>query len=367
MVNYDSRHPEKLYSDVVEYFNGKINSIFTNYTCLFFKDDQNKIKQYLENRDNYCLSYIRANILMNIEFEGKNKWLVTIGYCETLHRLYPLTLLYDKKNHLYKSPECLDEDILKKVLDFLLWNDNTRKVCNFCGDDAVYNCEKCDNVDLCEKCQQLCYTKKLTVENLIVKKLTDDQKEGLCDICGKKEPDYLNDKKYFYLCTDCYANNTHKNHELQKIEKKSNLFNDEEVIMILKKTYYYYFATKILKKCNKSEKWKPLEKNNMCQIFNCEHPTIVSLVKSQNIKDDTLKELKKIELEFSELFDKMVRKFFVYNIDDYDYIFRASHNIILFCSDEVCENFYNNGTKMIDDKKNNPELDNDSNDDFILL
>jgi hypothetical protein len=378
MVNYNWKHPEKLYFDVIEYFDGKINSFLTTYICASCKDDQNKIKQYLEEKNEFSFSNIHINILMNIEFQGENKWLLTSGYCESLEIFFPLALFikeqildndndneyeeYDNQKDILESFDCINENVLEKIRDFLFWNKNSRKICNSCEKDAVYNCKECDNVDFCEECQQTS-----RYEKLHMKKLLDSEKKGICDVCGKKQPDYSN-KNYYYLCADCFIDNPHRNHQLTKLEKKSNLFNDDEMIKILKKTLYYYFAVQILQRCNsnKSQKWKILEKDNICQIFNCEHPVIVAYIELQKIKEDILEELKKIELEFSELFDKMIRKFFVYDIRQFDFIFRGANNIVVFGSDKNCVDFYNNSIIMIKNKITLKEINKELKFDDII-
>jgi hypothetical protein len=371
MVYYDWKHPEKFFFDVIEHFDGKINLTLETYTCEYFKDNQNKIKKYLEDKNEFPFSNICINILMNIEFKEENKeenkWLLPSGYCEFLPMFFPMALFYKTNNNdenendygdeLF-SFDGVNEDILEKCREYLFFNKNIRKICNSCSKDAVYNCKECDNVDFCEECHQ---TSKY--EKLHMKKLNDNDndKKGLCDICGKKEPIYSNND-YYCLCKDCFVDNPHRNHQLTKIEKKSNLFNDNQIIAILKKSLYYHFAVQILDRCYRSHKWIKFEKNDICQIFNCENPIIIAYIELQKIKEKTLQELKEIELEFSELFDKMIRKYFVYEFRIFDFFFRSANNIIVFGSDENCVKFCHDGIKMVKSIKNKKVCKKENND-----
>jgi hypothetical protein len=376
MVNYDWRHPEKFYYDIIEYFDGKINSTLETYVCEYFKDNQNKIKKYIEDKDEFAFSNIYINSLINITYQGENKWLLTFGYCEYLPIFFPFALFYkinnnndnddDNYNNNFvdklESFDGVNEDILERCREYLFVNKNIRKICNSCNKDAVYNCKECDNVDFCEECYQ---TSKY--EKLHMKKLNDNEKKGLCDVCGKKEPVYSNND-YYCLCADCFVDNPHRNHQLTKIEKRSNLFDDNQITTILKKSLYYHFAVQILERCNSSQKWINLEKDNICRIFNCENPIIMAYIELQKIKEKTLQELKEIELEFSELFDKMIRKYFVYDFRNFDFFFRNANNAITFSSDENCVKFCHDGMKMVKSiktknvcKKENNDLKLDDN------
>jgi hypothetical protein len=362
MVNYDWKHPEKFYFDVMEYFNCRINTTLTNYSCGFFNDNQNEIQNYLEKKTEDSFSDIKINILMNIDYNNENKWLLTYGYCEWLPMLFPLFLFnenndnenendnnnnndYYHENYYYNKFPSAKEDILEKCKDYLFFNKNMRKICNSCNNNAVYNCEECDNLDFCEECEKTC-----KYEKLHMKKLNCSEKKNLCDVCGKKQSDYSNND-YYYLCSDCFIDNPHKNHKLTKIKNKSNLYDDKEMISILKKNFYYHFAIQILKRCHFINLWKNFEKNNVCQIFNCEYPIIVAYIELLKIKGKTLKELKNIEIEFSELFDKMIRKYFTSEFNQFDFFFRSSNNIVTFYSDENCNKFCHDGIKLIKNKK----------------
>lgn len=371
MVNYDWKHPEKFYCDVIEYFDGKVNSTLDIYTCVPLKDNQNKIKKYLEDKDESIYSGICINTLMNITYQGENKWLLSSGYCEYLPMFFPFALFYKNNNkfedeNYLESFDGVNEDILEECREYLFFNKNIRKVCNSCNKDAIYNCKECDNVDFCEECYQ---TSKY--EKLHMKKLYANEKAGLCDVCGKEESLYSNND-YYCLCEDCFVDNPHRNHQLTKLEKRSNLFNDDQIIAALKKSLYYHFAIQILERCNISQKWINLEKDNICRIFNCENPIIMAYIELQGIKEKTLQELKEIELEFSELFDKMIRKYFIYDFRSFDFFFKNANNVITFSSDENCIKFCHDGIKMVKSiktknihKKENNDLK--LNDDIIEL
>jgi hypothetical protein len=378
MVQYDWKHPEKFYFDTIEYFGGKVNNHMLTYVNSYYADNQNKIKKYLEEIDTFNFDFAKCtyvNILANITFKNENKWILCTGCCEYFPIFFPSSLFFNAKkvNNLddcvddvddaiydqsdneddhYESTVNVKHEILEECLDDILFIDRVNKICNCCKKKAIYTCVLCDNADYCEECN-----KENKYEKIHLKKIENDVKSngGLCDVCGITIPVYTSDELYC-LCNDCFIDNPHRNHELTKIEPKNHLMDTFQVQVALKKSLYYHFSILVLEnffsKNNKGDKkqqaWEMYkETDGVCRIFNCKNNIVNEFIKTMKIKDSILKELKSIELEFQNIFDKMIRRYFVYEFRNFEYLFKSAHDIVSFVSNNNAIKFYKDASAMI--------------------
>ena len=378
MVQYDWKHPEKFYFDVIEYFGGKVNNYVLTYVNDYFADDQDKIKKHLEEIEDfqcdlYKCTYI--NILANITFNNENKWILCTGCCEYFPIFYPSSLFFsakkinnentnvdDSEDDHYESFINVRYEILEKCINDLFYVAHNNKICNCCKEPATYTCKECDNADYCDECYndhkyEKIHMKKIDKSYKSSKNQSKtDHADGLCDVCGKCRPTYTSDKLYC-LCDNCFTNNPHRNHQLTLIEKQTHLMDKDQVQNTLKKSFYYHFAIFVLKnlvfedkKNNKLQNlWLNYEGNDeVCRIFSCENPAVIKFIKSKmKIKPKVLQELRSIELEFQNIFDKIIRKYFVFDFRIFEYLIKSAHDILLFCSDENAIKFYKSSLRFV--------------------
>lgn len=361
MIKYDYRYPEDLYKDIIENFNYDVKHVLKVYINVK-SDDQEEIKKKLKNNNLELLTIdniIYVNILMNIQYENENKWLLCKACCNPFFGTLPYSFLGGLD--LLQS-----EELLNGIFLYLIYNNEIRKICNCCDNKAIYNCPECDNLDFCEEC-----VKENMHEKINLTKYNEKEKIGeLCDICGKKIPSYTN-KKYYCMCEDCFQDNPHKNHKLVKINYNDNLLSDDELIIKLKKKIYIHYAYEILNKYyqyDKIKKWDIYEEDNRCCIFNNKNKTVKNRVNFFKIEKRTLDELKKIELEYGNYFDKLIRKFFVYEQSQYNFLY--GDNVPLYCKESIA-NFYFDAIDLInkvkyerENKKQNDIMDN--NEEIVL-
>jgi hypothetical protein len=335
-MKYDFKHPEELYKEAIEYYGGKVNNMKLWYVNIN-TDDQNKLKEILEDNDQiYMLNnLIYVNILMNIDYGNENKWLLCKGCCNPFYGSFPYLLFNINMNN---------DEIIESIFNYLMYYCEIRKVCNSCDESAEYNCPDCDNMDFCEKCMEVNKHEQIHME-----KIDDSEKnKELCDVCGKAVPTYSNNK-YYYLCDKCFSDNPHKNHKLIKIKDNNNLINDNELIIVIKKKLYMHFASIILFDTDKKNKWDLFETNGVCLIFNNDNEEIKNRVKKLKINGGLITELKKIEMEFSQKFDCVIRKYFIYDFNKFNFLYG---NRIPFTGSKTIIDFYYGVLKMINDVKN---------------
>jgi hypothetical protein len=343
-MKYDFKHPEELYKEVIEHYGGKVNKMELWYVNIN-TDNQKKIKEILEDDEKVYMinNLIYVNILMNIDYENENKWLLCRGCCNPFYGSFP---------HLLFNVNINDDEIMASIFNYLVYYCEIRKVCNSCDNDAQYNCPDCDNMDFCEECMEVNKHEQINMKKI---DQTEKSKE-LCDVCGKKVPTYSNNK-YYYLCEQCFSDNPHKNHKLVKIKDNNNLMNDNEIIVSIKKKLYIHFALRILNDTGKENKWNIFETNGICSIFNNENEEIKNEINKLKLSNSLLNELKNIEMEFSQKNDRIIRKYFVYEIDKFNFLYGSK---IPFAGDKTIVDFYYSAIKIIkntqkerDNKKNN--------------
>lgn len=366
MVNYNWKRPDLLYLDVIEYFDGKVNNILTTLIDGVHNDNQNQIKKYIENKVPSFLIFgppTAMNMMMDVTFENKNYWLLCDGCIENSPMVIPSAYFYTNEN----SEEDLSYNVCLEILEecktTLLHKNNMVKICNSCNENAMYTCKQCDNVDFCEECHLKNKYEKVHLKKLDPKKIT-----CLCDICGRHKPIYGNDDNYC-LCQLCFENNPHRNHQLTKIEKVSNLLSDEEAIRALKKSLYYHYALQILQKFGKNKSWDLFEQNGICCIFNNDNSDVKECINNMKpqIKNQILGELKEIELEFSVLCDKMIRKFYVLEFRFFNFFVKNANYILLFSANANVNKFYKNGIKMIKLRQQKKEIKHEIDPDNMLI
>lgn len=352
MIKYDFRHPEELYEDILEKFDCKVNKTLSVYINTN-SDDQKKIKKWIDNNDLELLhvdNVIYINILMNVNYKNENKWLLSKACCNPFYGSIPFSFF---GNLQYIENEVLTEHIFHYLINY----NEINKICNSCNKIAKFNCPECDNVDFCEDCFRSNMHEKIHLNKLNDK----DEIFELCDVCGKNMPSYGN-KKYYCLCEECFNNNPHKNHKLVKIKEKDNFLTKKELIVILKKKIYMHFAFRILSTFDKTNKWEPFEKDNICSIFNSNNKIVKENIKNVKISKKILDELKRIEKEFANHFDKVIRKFFVYKYEQFNFLYG---NKMPFTSNNSIATFYFDAINMI--KKINTKDNIVSNEDNIEL
>ena len=96
MINYNWKRPDKFYIDVIEHFGYKVNFCSYTYTNVSFNDNQEKIIQYIEDKDPFNIISSKLtcmNIILNINYEGKNMWLFREGFVENNPFMFPSSLL----------------------------------------------------------------------------------------------------------------------------------------------------------------------------------------------------------------------------------------------------------------------------------
>lgn len=346
MILYNWKKLDVFYKDVLTFYNYNVKNNISLYTNRFYKDNQKKIKEHIENKQENSITLFFGNYELTVQYilfcindNDENKWLFTDGIIEYSNITIPSAFFFynlDANDNFAIEKNMYSMNSCKNML---LNETNMYKICNICNEPAEYTCLHCDNFDYCETCHQ-----NLTHKHVVMKKIENNLSEisNLCDTCGKKIATY-NYNTYF-LCDSCYVNNPHDEHEMTKINN-TNLLSTKDAMENIEKILYFHYVMKFFSKIKKNLFDTFINEDDNITIFNNNSIVFSFLVEQMHISKNILKQLCEIEKKQVIFVDNVIRKYYC----KYDILslFKAKYNLFTFNSDSCVNKFYYNAINLI--------------------